>query len=83
MTDDTGTFRTTIELENPAPPGLRVALHNVLVDTGAELSWMPAQVREELGIARKKGLALSAGGRQRTLPVVGLRHRPCRRDRND
>jgi predicted aspartyl protease len=54
MIDDMGTFRTTIELENPAAPGLRVALHDVLVDTGAELSWIPANVLEHLGIARKK-----------------------------
>ena len=54
MIDDMGTFRTTIELENPAAPGRRVALHNVLVDTGAELSWIPAAVLENLGIARKK-----------------------------
>jgi hypothetical protein len=54
MIDDMGTFRTTIELENPAAPGRRAALHNVLVATGAELSWIPAPVLEDLGIARKK-----------------------------
>ena len=54
MIDDMGTFRTTIELENPVAPGPRAALHNVLVDTGAELSWIPAPVLEDLGITRKK-----------------------------
>ena len=55
MIDDMGTFRTTIELENPAAPGRqRIALHDVLVDTGAELSWIPATVLEHLGIGRKK-----------------------------
>jgi len=54
MIDDMATFRTTVEVENPALPGRRVALHNVLVDTGAELSWIPASALEDLGIARKK-----------------------------
>jgi predicted aspartyl protease len=54
MIDDLGTFRTTIELENPAAPGYLVALRNVVVDRDAELSWIPANVLEELGIVRKK-----------------------------
>jgi predicted aspartyl protease len=54
MIDDMGTFRTTIELENPLQPGHHVALHDVLVDTGAELSWIPAPVLEGLGITRRK-----------------------------
>jgi predicted aspartyl protease len=52
--DDMGTFRTTIELENPAARGTRVELQNVLVDTGAELSWIPAAILESLGIARER-----------------------------
>jgi predicted aspartyl protease len=52
MPDDMGTFRVDIELENPARPGKRRILRNVLVDTGAELSWVPAEVLESLGIER-------------------------------
>jgi predicted aspartyl protease len=51
---DMGTFRTQIELENPAQPGRRVILHDVLVDTGAELSWIPATILESLGVEKKK-----------------------------
>lgn len=47
---DMGTFRTDIEIENPARPGERRSVSNVLVDTGAELSWIPAEVLESLGI---------------------------------
>jgi len=54
MIDDMGTFRTTIEIENPASPGKRTTVENVLVDTGAELSWIPGATLERLGIARKK-----------------------------
>lgn len=46
------TFRITIQIENPLVPGVRQAIPAVLVDTGAELSWFPAQVLEHLGIQR-------------------------------
>jgi predicted aspartyl protease len=49
---DMGTFRITVEIENPARPGPRLALTSVLVDTGAELSWFPAAALESLGIER-------------------------------
>ena len=54
MSDEMGTFRTDIELENPARPGVRRQVAAVLVDTGAELSWIPAEVLESLGITRFK-----------------------------
>lgn len=54
MTDEMGTFRVDVEVENPARPGERRALRAVLVDTGAELSWFPAEVLESLGIERRK-----------------------------
>jgi len=52
MSDDMGTFRVDVEIENPARPGERRALRSVLVDTGAELSWVPAPVLESLGVDR-------------------------------
>ena len=52
MPDDMGTFRVDVELESPACPGERRTVEAVLVDTGAELSWVPAQVLESLGIER-------------------------------
>ncbi len=56
MRDDMGTFRTDVEIENPSRRGERLLLHGVLVDTGAELSWIPAEVLEELGVSRDKRL---------------------------
>ena len=53
MADDMGTFRIDIEIENPASPGRKRALQSVLVDTGAELSWIPAAVLQSLGIPRR------------------------------
>jgi predicted aspartyl protease len=52
MPDEMGSFRVDIEIENPARPGERRTLRSVLVDTGAELSWVPAEVLESLGIER-------------------------------
>ena len=52
MPDDMGTFRVDVEIENPARPGERRTLTSVLVDTGAELSWIPATVLDALGIER-------------------------------
>jgi predicted aspartyl protease len=51
--DDMGSFRINIEIENPAAPGPRAVLRDVLIDTGAELSWFPADVLESLGIQRR------------------------------
>jgi predicted aspartyl protease len=51
-----GTFRTTIAIENPARRGRRLSVENVLVDTGAELSWVPATLLESLGVDRDKRL---------------------------
>lgn len=52
MRHDMGTVRVDVEIENPARPGGKRALTGVLVDTGAELSWVPAEVLESLGVAR-------------------------------
>jgi predicted aspartyl protease len=52
MSDEMGTFRIDIELENPVRPGERQHLEKVLVDTGAELTWVPAHVLDSLGIER-------------------------------
>jgi predicted aspartyl protease len=54
MHDEMGTFRTDVEVANPAQPLKRELIRTVLVDTGAELSWFPAPVLKSLGITRLK-----------------------------
>ena len=54
MRDEMGIFRVNVEIENPARPSERRPLESVLVDTGAELSWVPAELLESLGIQRYK-----------------------------
>ena len=50
IVDGMGTFRTTIELEHPGQRGPRVLLRDVLVDTGAEATWIPGEILSRLGI---------------------------------
>lgn len=54
LSGDMGTFRVDGEVENPSRPGDRRVIGSALIDTGAELSWFPADVLESLGIARWK-----------------------------
>ena len=51
---DMGIFRTTIAISRDFPATRLRSLDNVMVDTGAEYSWIPAAVLGELGIARVK-----------------------------
>ena len=46
MSDPVGTFRIDIEIENPIRPGERVGVQGLLVDTGSELTWIPAGILE-------------------------------------
>ena len=48
--DDMGSFRIDIEVENPARRGERRVVQQALVDTGAELSWVPGDVLRSLGV---------------------------------
>jgi predicted aspartyl protease len=52
VSNEMGTFRVDMEVENPGRPGIKRAIRAALVDTGAELSWVPAQVLESLGVER-------------------------------
>jgi predicted aspartyl protease len=54
MSDDVGTFRVDLEVENPARPGEKRVLRAVLVDTGAELSWFSTDLLEALRVERRK-----------------------------
>ena len=54
MTDAMGIFRTDVEIENQHGSGDTRLLRAVMVDTGAELSWAPADVLDSLGIQRVK-----------------------------
>lgn len=63
---DMGTFRIDIEIENPARRGVLRSVDQLLVDTGSELTWVPAPLLEGMGIARERQKAF----RQATGAVV-------------
>lgn len=50
MIDEMGIFRTTIEIAPWHDHARRVVLHDVMVDTGSEFSWIPTGVLRELGV---------------------------------
>ena len=54
---DMGTFRVTIEIENPLRRGELQSPPDTLVDTGAEFTWAPPAVLESLGIKPEKTLS--------------------------
>lgn len=63
MRDTMGMLRVTIAVENQLRPGERHELPDTLVDTGAELSWVPRAVLEALGVGpRKKVRFVMANG---------------------
>jgi predicted aspartyl protease len=51
---DMGTFRTTIGVEHPARRGTIIRVPNVIVDTGAEATWIPRAVLESLSVAAER-----------------------------
>ena len=54
MSGPMGTFRINVEIENPTRPGERAGVSRLLLDTGSELTWIPAGILESLGIERRK-----------------------------
>ncbi len=71
---DMETFRTDIQIENPAAPGRRITISAALVDTGYELTWVPAEQLESLGIERAKQMRFRlADGRVVERSVGGAR----------
>ena len=51
---DMGTFRTTILLESAERRGELRTVHDALVDTGSEYTWVPREVLASLGIREER-----------------------------
>jgi predicted aspartyl protease len=50
MIDDMGIFRTTISIASLNEPASRRDFHDVMVDTGSEYNWIPAEALAQIGI---------------------------------
>ncbi len=51
MIDDMGIFRTTVSIAPLTDPARRRDFPDVMVDTGSEYNWLPADALGQLGIA--------------------------------
>jgi len=51
MIDDMGIFRTTLGVAALSAPDNRRDLTDVMVDTGSEYNWIPAEILADLGVA--------------------------------
>jgi clan AA aspartic protease len=70
MLPDMGTFRVSIQIENPLRRGAVESVEGALVDTGAELTMVPRAILESLGIRPEKTLRLrTADGRVATREI--------------
>jgi predicted aspartyl protease len=86
MIDEVGIFRTTLGIAALFSPDHRPELPGVMVDTGSEYNWIPAEVLIDLGVApvridrfatadervieREIGFALLYAGGRSTATVV-------------
>ena len=50
MIDEMGIFRTTVDLAPWHDHTKRLPLHDVMVDTGSEYTWVPRPLLEQLGV---------------------------------
>lgn len=73
-----GTFHVQLEIAIPGRRPRWVTVERVLVDTGAEVSWLPEELLRRLGVAvfKRDDAFLTADGRTitRDVGVVLLRH---------
>jgi predicted aspartyl protease len=49
-----GIFRVNITIQNPSKPSKRISIEKVLVDTGAEYSWLPREFLIKVGLTVRK-----------------------------
>jgi predicted aspartyl protease len=52
--DKLGIFRTDLEISSLQSPGHRRKLRQVMVDTGSEYNWVPAELLRELAVAPER-----------------------------
>jgi len=72
LRDTMGMLRTTIAIENPLQPGVRHELPDTIVDTGAELSWAPRSVLEQLGITPRKRIRFEMANGMEIVRDIGF-----------
>ena len=61
---DMSIYRTTIAISRDFPAGRLATIDQVMVDTGAEYSWLPSALLEEVGIGRFKTIRFITADRR-------------------
>jgi predicted aspartyl protease len=64
-------FRVNIIAINPADERRRTAAIDALVDTGSELTWLPAELLDGIGVQRRRQRSFSTATRQVVTRDVG------------
>ena len=54
MPDEMGIFRSKVGIESHTARGMVRFVEDVMVDTGSEMTWLPASVLESMGIQREQ-----------------------------
>ena len=68
-----GTFRVDCEVVNIANRKKSATVGNVLVDTGSDYTWLPANVLERIGVKReKKDITITMANGQQITRNVGF-----------
>jgi clan AA aspartic protease len=67
-----GVTHVDIAMRNPREPSRRSTVRGVMVDTGSELTWVPATVLEQIGIAREKQRRFVLADRREIKRFVGF-----------
>jgi predicted aspartyl protease len=74
MIDEMGIFRTEIGVASLQRPEKTVTLQGVMVDTGSEYSWLPAELLSDLGVVPVRIDAFETADRRIIERPVGFAH---------
>src|SRR3954468_4270119 len=74
MIDDMGIFRTDIGVAALHQPGRVTTIERVMVDTGSEYSWLPAELLADLGVLPVRVDAFETADRRVLERPVGFAH---------
>jgi predicted aspartyl protease len=74
MIDEMGIFRTEIGVAALQRPETTVTLQGVMVDTGSEYSWLPAELLSDLGVVPVRIDAFETADRRVIERPVGFAH---------
>jgi predicted aspartyl protease len=70
--DDMGIFRTSILIENAERRGVQREISDVMVDTGSEYTWIPAEILRELGVRAERETGFRTADGRKITRLIGF-----------